>query len=422
MNDKTAALAQPTTYSEDALPEFSPMPWTLNEIRAAIPARMFVRKTWKGCLYLARDLLVVAINWELALRIDPLLQSAPAVARLTPVGAELARWACWLVYWWFQGLAFTGIWILGHECGHSAFSENKYISHTIGYILHNLLLTPYFSWKISHHRHHSNHASMEKDEVYVPKTRTELGIPKEEEAEFEYEDYFGDTAIYTLFMLVRQQIFAFPAYLLYNVSGQKKYPKWTSHFDPNSVLFNKSQRNAVLISNFGIASMVMILKFACDKWGAAEVIKYYAIPWILNNHWFVMITYLHHTELDLPHYREGVWNFQRGAAATVDRDFLGWMGRFYLHDVAHYHVIHHFFPMLPFYNGEEATKYLQEFIGDHYHSSTTNVFRALWTSYNSCQFVEDEGDIVFYRDKKGQAKLRPAEPYRRKPTPAASST
>jgi len=32
----------------------------------------------------------------------------------------------------------------------------------------------------------------------------------------------------------------------------------------------------------------------------------------------------------------------------------------------------------------------------------------LWDTYNACQFVEDDGDIVFYRDKRGQATLRVA--------------
>lgn len=63
---------------------------------------------------------------------------------------------------------------------------------------------------------------------------------------------------------------------------------------------------------------------------------------------FIMITYLHHTDPKVPHYRKAQWNYQRGAAATVDRRFLGWLGRFFLHDVAHYHVIHHFFPKMPF--------------------------------------------------------------------------
>ena len=70
---------------------------TLNEIRAAIPAHLFVRHTWKGLLYLARDLLIAAAFWDLALRIDPYYQSSPVKARLTPIGAEVGRWAFWLV-------------------------------------------------------------------------------------------------------------------------------------------------------------------------------------------------------------------------------------------------------------------------------------------------------------------------------------
>jgi omega-6 fatty acid desaturase (delta-12 desaturase) len=55
---------------------------------------------------------------------------------------------------------------------------------------------------------------MERDEVYVPKTRSDLGIPKEDKHhEVHYEDYFMDTPIYTLGMLILQQLIAFPAYL-----------------------------------------------------------------------------------------------------------------------------------------------------------------------------------------------------------------
>lgn len=47
-----------------------------------------------------------------------------------------------------------------------------------------------------------------------------------------------------------------------------------------------------------------------------------------------MIVYLHHTDPDVPHYRRSGWNYVRGALATTDRDFLGWQGRFFLHDVS----------------------------------------------------------------------------------------
>ncbi|KAF8065086.1 fatty acid desaturase-domain-containing protein [Lyophyllum atratum] len=403
-------------YNEDDLPAYTPMPWSLKEIRAAIPAHHFIRDTPRGLLYLARDLLLAAAAWSLATYIDPFFKQASMGELLTPVGAEVARWGAWCVYWWFQGLIFTGIWVIGHECGHGAFSDHKIVNDVIGFVTHSFLWTPYFSWKISHHRHHSNHASMERDEVYVPKTRSDLGLPKEPKEghgePLDYDELLGDTPIYTLYMLIRQQLLAFPAYLLFNVSGQKTYPKWTNHFDPNSILFTKAQRNAVIMSNIGIAFMVWGVSYASALWGASEVIKYYAIPWLEVTHWFIMITYLHHTDPIMPHYRGKEWNFQRGAAATVDRPFLGWQGRFFLHDVAHFHVIHHFFPKMPFYHGPEATQHLKAFIGEHYVSSDAPVFKALWDNYNKCQFVEDEGDVLFYRDKKGMAIRRPADEYR----------
>ncbi|KDQ54171.1 hypothetical protein JAAARDRAFT_161125 [Jaapia argillacea MUCL 33604] len=395
--------------SDDSdLPEFKPLPWTLQEIRASIPSELFLRDTRTSCLYLLRDLLMASVWWRIACYIDPLCTSSFTRETASLYGAEALRWLCWITYWWVQGLTFTGIWVVGHECGHGAFSSNKWVCDAVGFITHSFLWTPYFSWKISHHRHHISHASIERDEVYVPKTRSDLGIPKAH-AEIDYEDYFGDTPIYTLYMLIRQQVLAFPAYLLFNVSGQKKYPKWTNHFDPNSILFNKQQRNLVIISNIGMLAMIWLVRQTIGAFGLASVVKYYGIPWLCVSHWFIMITYLHHTDPDVPHYRKGQWNFQRGAAATVDRDFLGWWGRFFLHDVAHYHVVHHFFPKMPWYNGEKATEHLKNFMGNHYCYSEKPVFRALWDNYNKCQFVEDEGDIVFYRDKHGRSTRRPAQ-------------
>lgn len=402
----------PNEYDESKLPEYEPMPWTLSQIKDAIPAHLFVRDTPRSLMYLVRDLILAAAWWKAALYIDPYFKSQAVTDVITPVGGEVARWASWLAYWWVQGLTFTGIWVVGHECGHGAFSANKHINNVIGFITHTFLWTPFFSWRISHHRHHSNHASMERDEVYVPKTRTDLNIPLKENSKIDWEEHFGDTPIYTLYMLLRQQFLAFPAYLLFNVSGQKTYPKWTNHFDPNSILFTKEQRNSVILSNIGIISMILGVQYSCLKWGSSEVVKYYGLPWLLVSHWFIMITYLHHTDTSLPHYRNKEWNYQRGAAATVDRPFLGWWGRFFLHDVAHFHVIHHFFPKMPWYHGEEATKYLKEFIGEHYAWSDEPIFQSLWRNYNECQFVEDEGDVLFYRDKQGRAYRQPAARYR----------
>lgn len=379
---------------------FVPLTWSMTAIRDAIPPHLFVRDEIRGLRFLARDILLACIFFWCAFHIDEYLNT-PAFSNFAGSAVLFVlRGLVWCTYWILQGFTFTGIWVIGHECGHGAFSSHRRLCDVLGYTLHTFLLTPYFSWIISHHRHHMNHASMEFDEPYIPKNRSDLKLPAGD-TDIDYEEYFGDTPIYTLFILVRQQLLAFPAYLLYNASGQKRYPMWTNHFNPNCVLFTREQRSAVLKSNMGIVGMIFALKWACTHWSLSTVFKYYAIPWLFVNHWFVMITYLQHTDPDLPHYRAGQWNFQRGAAATMDREFLGFIGHFFFHDVAHFHVVHHFFPKMPFYHGREATQHLRKFIGEHYHHSDKPVFKALWENYNDCQFVEDDGDIVFYKNRRG---------------------
>jgi bifunctional Delta-12/omega-3 fatty acid desaturase len=52
------------------------------------------------------------------------------------------------------GIAMTGLWVLAHEAGHGAFSTNKKIADTVGFIIHSALMSPYFAWQSSHARHH----------------------------------------------------------------------------------------------------------------------------------------------------------------------------------------------------------------------------------------------------------------------------
>lgn len=50
-----------------------------------------------------------------------------------------------------------------------------------------------------------------------------------------------------------------------------------------------------------------------------------------------MITYLQHTDPSLPHYNAGMWNFQRGALCTMDRNMLGPVGPYLMHGICETH-------------------------------------------------------------------------------------
>ncbi|TFY51855.1 hypothetical protein EVG20_g10808, partial [Dentipellis fragilis] len=265
--------------------EFQPLQFSMEEIRATIPPQFFIRDTARSLLYLARDFcLAIFTGLTIFYLNDALRQVEVSASPAYSVLVLGARTTIWCLYWWYQGLILTGIWVIGHECGHGAFSSSRTLCDIIGFVLHTALWTPYFSWRITHHRHHANHASMEKDEVYVPKTRSDLGIPPLQDGSIDWEDYFGDTPLWTLLMLVRQQLFAFPAYLFFNVSGQKSYPPWTNHFNSRSVLFTRQQRNAVLLSNMGILAAAVLTWKAMKTFGAAVVLQYYGVPWLLVTH------------------------------------------------------------------------------------------------------------------------------------------
>ena len=47
----------------------------------------------------------------------------------------------------------AGVWVIAHECGHQAFSPSQLVNDTVGFILHTLLLVPYFSWWVQQDAH-----------------------------------------------------------------------------------------------------------------------------------------------------------------------------------------------------------------------------------------------------------------------------
>ncbi|KAF8512653.1 fatty acid desaturase-domain-containing protein [Hysterangium stoloniferum] len=385
--------------------------FSIKEIRDAIPPKLFVRDTKRSLLYLTRDLIMAALLGYGATYIDTLFLRQQLHPFLSIGGVDVLRWGSWAAYWWFQSLVFTGLWIIAHECGHQSFSPSQNLCNIVGYIFHTALWTPYFSWKYSHHLHHSHNASLEKDVIYVPQTRSEMGLPPKTQSPIDYEEHLADTPLYSLLLLIRRQIFGFPAHFLFNVGGQNKYPPGTNHINRRQIMISIHPRNAVILSDIGIVIMICLVMYTSSVFGTLNVIKYYGVPALAVTHWIAMLTFLHHTDPKVPHFRERTWNYQRGAAATVDRAFLGWQGRFFLHDISHFHVAHHFFPRMPFYHAEEATKYLKEVLGEFYIRDDTPAFKALWNIYNSCIFVEDEDDIVFFKNKEGKAIHQPADKY-----------
>ncbi|PQE27498.1 fatty acid desaturase protein [Rutstroemia sp. NJR-2017a BVV2] len=361
---------------------------TIKDLRVAIPDYCFQPSYRLSFWYLFRDLVVATSTAAIAYFYIPLIE--------TP----LLRYAAWSIYGAIQGLTFTGLWVLGHECGHSAFSPSNALNDTLGWLLHSFLLTPYFSWQSSHRRHHIYANHLVKDHNYVPLPKYKYAAALSVNVD-RLEEMTEDSPIYTLLRIVMQQLFGFPWYLMANITAsqgalngnQSGVPFGNSHFSPVSSLFRPEEAHLILLSDIGIGLVLYGLWHASQILDSSMIALLYFQPYLWVNHWIVAITYLHHTHPDVPKYEPEAWNFLKGALATVDRD-LGWAGKHMLHNIAEFHVIHHLFSRIPQYHAEEATKAIMPLLGASYHADKKrNFWKCMWEAFTKCQYVvpDDEG-------------------------------
>ncbi|GJN28900.1 hypothetical protein PR202_gb17073 [Eleusine coracana subsp. coracana] len=365
-----------TTGPAGHLPVDKP-PFTLAEIKRAIPPHCFHRSVLKSSSYLLRDVAAVALLLYFAVALIPLL---PASLRL----------AAWPVYWAAQGCAFGGLWVLAHECGHHAFSDHALLDDAVGFALHTALLVPYFSWKHSHRRHHANSGSLDRDEVFVPRRKAQLSPLAGR--------VVHRSATGRLATLVLQLVVGWPLYLACNAAG-RPYPRFASHFDPSSPIFtNTRERAQVVLSDAGVLTFVSLLLrrlAVASSWAA--VVRVYGVPLVVVNAWLVLVTYLQHTDPAVPRYSTKEWDWLRGALATVDRDYGALLNAAF-HNITDTHVVHHLFPAMPHYHAAEATRAVRPVLGEYYRFDATPVAEAAWRAVRECVYVEPDGrrDGVFW--------------------------
>ncbi|KAH7423072.1 hypothetical protein KP509_12G038300 [Ceratopteris richardii] len=359
--------------SHERAPHSKP-PFTLAQLKKAIPPHCFNRSIVKSSAYLLLDLLISG----------SLLYATSFITKLGPVG-----WIAWILYWIVQGCVLTGVWVIAHECGHHAFSDYSLVDNVVGLILHSSLLVPFFSWKYSHRRHHSNTGSMTRDEVFLPKTKDRLGIAA----------IFLNNPIGRLLSIIVTLLLGWPLYLIFNVSG-RPYDRFASHFDPNGPIFNNRERLQVVISDLALLTVGACLFKLASIYGTLWLLKVYVVPLLIVNGFLVLITYLQHTHPSLPHYADAEWEWLRGALSTVDRNY-GILNHVF-HHITDTHVTHHIFSTMPHYHAAEATEEMKPILGQYYQFDSTPIPLAVWREFKECVFVEEspeEKGVYWYKNK-----------------------
>jgi omega-3 fatty acid desaturase (delta-15 desaturase) len=351
-------IIQPDTDNASANDSHSvsvDLPFTLQELKSAIPAYCFEPSTWTSLAYFFLDVVIIAALYAIAHAIN--------------------SWLFWPVFWLVQGTMFWALFVVGHDCGHGSFSRYKWLNNLIGHLSHTPILVPFHGWRISHRTHHANTGSLENDESWYPVTKTkyqQMGWPEK---------------------LVRFHalLLAYPVYLFMRSPGRKG-----THFLPDSPLFRPSEKWDVLTSTFALIGMLGGLGYLTYQFGWMALLKYYWGPYVVFIIWLDLVTFLHHTEPDIPWYREGEWTFLKGALSTIDRNY-GFINN--IHHNIGTHVAHHIFLGMPHYHLKTATEALKPLLGEYYRKSEESIIRSFVRSYLTCHFVPDTGTIVRYRSR-----------------------
>ncbi|KAL4573919.1 hypothetical protein LXL04_020740 [Taraxacum kok-saghyz] len=347
-------------------------PFTIRDLKNAIPPHCFNRSILTSFSYLIYDLTMSFTLYYLASNYIHIL----------PYNLSYLAWP---LYWLFQSSYLGGVWVIAHECGHHAFSNYQWVDDTVGFLLHSSLLCPYFSWQYSHRRHHSNTGSLEHDQVFVPKLKS--NVPS-------LLIYLNNPPGRVCHLIFKHTL-GWPLYLMFNYTG-RNYDSFACHLDPNSPIYSNNERAQIFVSDVGILVVAYLIYHVAMTKGVSWVLCIYGVPMLFLYSSFVCITYLHHTHPSLPHYDSTEWDWLRGALSTVDRDY-GILNKLMGHNITNTHVTHHLFPKMPHYHAMEATKAIKPILKDYYKFDDTPILKALYREAKECVYVKSDD----YEDAKG---------------------
>eukprot|EP00475_Leptophrys_vorax_P022758 TRINITY_DN3097_c0_g1_i5.p1 TRINITY_DN3097_c0_g1~~TRINITY_DN3097_c0_g1_i5.p1 ORF type:complete len:436 (+),score=-2.06 TRINITY_DN3097_c0_g1_i5:57-1364(+) len=340
----------------------APPPFSLADLRAAIPKHCWEKNAWWSLSYFVLDVCLIIIIGALAYAAD--------------------SWLVWSTYHLFQGIAMSCLFVVGHDCNHGSFSNSKLLNDIIGHISHTVLLTPYHGWRISHRTHHSNHGHCENDETWTPVTKDVL----ENMSWKKYLRYNMPIAY-----------FGFPLYLWIRTPG-----KTGNHFDPRSPLFEPKDAVEVVTSAvLWFLTLGVYLYLTVTQ--PYLMINLYWAPYLQHILWLAASTYLHHHgyKKKLPWYRGEEWTYLRGALTTLDRDYG--ILEIFSHCIG-IHVVHHLFPAIPHYHLLESTEAVKPILGKYYREPDPcpgifplHLFPVVRISIQKDHYVADTGEILYYQ-------------------------
>jgi len=331
-----------------------------------IPSYCFTPNTLHSLQYFLKDTISIIVLYNLGFYI----QNTNAIIQCVS----------WPLFWFAQGTLFWAYFVIGHDCGHRSFSKNIWINDLIGIFCHSVLLVPFYSWKISHRRHHLNTGNYEREEAFRP---------------IHYSKY---TKMKKIEKIIRFKciLFLFPLYLLF-----LRNDHFATHYLPNPHLFKKNEYPQVILSSLCCLVMFIILCIVGYLKGLTFLVYFYILPYLVFSMWISFVTYMQHTDLRIPWYPTANWSSLKGAFSSIDRNY-GFFDAIQ-HNTGNYHVIHHLFPGIPHYHLKTARHSIFDYVKDQYLIDDQPVLLSFLKSFQNCIVIPNGQLVAYYQNIKKES-------------------
>jgi len=275
----------------------------------------------------------------------------------------------WLLplLWIYTGTAGTGLFVIGHDCGHRSFMKSLFWNDFIGTIAFCPLLYPFHAWRIQHNIHHKNTNKLNADNAWHPLVG----------------DYYLSCDPVTRFVY---RIVKGPGYFIASIGH------WVfMHLDLS--LFKGDDldkvKSSVTILTYFVLGFFPAMYYFVGIWG---IIKLWAVPWLVFHFWMSTFTLLHHTAPHIPFLDESKWRDSVAALQyTVHCNYPAWLD-FLCHDIS-VHIPHHVSPAIPHYRLRLAHDSIKQNWAPYIQPETTFSLQLLWDVVSTCQIYDDETSL-----------------------------
>lgn len=295
---------------------------TLADLKRLIPPRDLATSELRSFATLLRVLATIALFAYVTSLID--LHSA-------------LGWVLFAAMTVAQGAALVGLFVLGHDCGHGAFSRHRAVNVVVGHLTMAPVLTSLRSWQLFHDHHHRwpQKHGVQLDVYRYLVTREELGRAE------------------LLSRLGYSMPGGFVLWLLGGIVRRATLARSIPELIRNAAEARRVRTSAA-VTLVLVAALWTVLGLTV---GPAGIVKYHVAPMIVSTFLGSVLVTIQHTNMEAIFYTPEAWTPLRGqVVSTFDvrlPRLLEWMWC----DI-NLHIPHHVVPRLPWYRLRQAARVL----------------------------------------------------------------